>query len=72
MYCVCDARIVEIKQAGEIRIATNVMQHYIKKIVKKNPLIVNVIQLTNRHGQQKNPPNPHSDYKLMIIEKEQL
>jgi hypothetical protein len=35
---------VEIKQAGEILIAINVINHYIKKIVKVNPLTVNAIQ----------------------------
>jgi hypothetical protein len=46
---------VEIKQAGEILIAINVINHSIKKIVKENLLTVNAIQQTSRYGHRKKP-----------------
>jgi len=44
---------VEIKQAGEIQIATDVINHSIKKAVKASLLIVNVMQLMSRFGRRK-------------------
>jgi len=44
---------VEIKQAGEILIVTNVIQHYITKIAREKVLIVNAMILMNRHGIRK-------------------
>ncbi|WP_148680121.1 hypothetical protein [Nitrosopumilus maritimus] len=47
---ICDARIVEIKQVGEILTVTNVMQSYTKKTVKVRLLTANVMMSMNRHG----------------------
>lgn len=44
---------MEIKQVGEIHIAINVTNHYIKKTVKENLLIVNVMFSMNRYGHRK-------------------
>lgn len=44
---------MEIKQVGEIQIAINVTNHYIKKTVKENLLIVNVMLSMNRYGHRK-------------------
>ncbi|MBT8251396.1 MAG: hypothetical protein KJO99_00980 [Nitrosopumilus sp.] len=47
---------VEIKQAGEIRIVTNAINHYIKKTVKESLLIANVMKLMNKYGHRKKLP----------------
>jgi len=54
---------VEIKQAGEILIVTNVMLHYITKAVKEKILIANVMNLMSRHGIRKKLLNPNVEYK---------
>ncbi|MDH5463529.1 MAG: hypothetical protein OEW49_04410 [Nitrosopumilus sp.] len=41
---------METKQAGETLIVINVISHYIKKTVKANRLIVNVMQSMSRYG----------------------
>jgi len=44
---------VEIRQAGEILIATGVITHYIRKIARVNRLIASAMRLTKRHGHRK-------------------
>ena len=50
----CDVLIVEIKQVGEIRHVTNVINHYTKKTVKVNLQIVNVMAQMNKYGYRNN------------------
>ncbi|MDH3341418.1 MAG: hypothetical protein OEL84_09080 [Nitrosopumilus sp.] len=44
---------MEIRQAGEILIATNVIIHYIRKTARANRLIASAMRLTKRHGHRK-------------------
>jgi hypothetical protein len=54
---------VEIKEAGEIPHATNVINPCIKKIVREDLLIVNAMNLMNRRGYKKNPTKINYKYK---------
>jgi hypothetical protein len=54
--------IVETKEAGETPHVTSVINPCIKKIVKEKLLIVNVMNLMNRHG-HKNPTKINYKYK---------
>ncbi|MGD8707419.1 MAG: hypothetical protein PVI88_01900 [Nitrosopumilaceae archaeon] len=54
---------MEIKEAGEIPHATNVINPCIKKIVREDLLIVNAMNLMNRRGYKKNPTKINYKYK---------
>jgi len=58
---------VEIKQAGEIQIATSVTNHYIRKIAKENLLIVNAMFLMSRYGHRKKLLQVNYNKFLQII-----
>ncbi len=62
--------IVEIKQVGEIRHVTNVINHYTKKTVKVNLQIVNVMAQMNKYGYRNNLQKPR--YLHSIFGKNQL
>ncbi|MGD2106928.1 MAG: hypothetical protein PVH93_04905 [Nitrosopumilaceae archaeon] len=54
---------METKEAGETPHVTSVINPCIKKIVKEKLLIVNVMNLMNRHGHKKNPTKINYKYK---------